>query len=346
MTLCFALHQPRPLPATARDMPDRDPSLVHVFHRGQKRTRNARGIWKSHTRQSAAQRRDRSDSAAHHIPHPVHRRPQSSSVASSSTTTSSFGRIFDDPDVLDRYGDGNGDELDLDALSLNLHLPSRSFKRQRRSVSRDEPAGEASPSGRFYVPSLKPSSFASPASSSSTLLSCALPEDAKFPSGPGMNIPLPVPLDQHLSNKRTKTFCDWRDWEDLKETFASAAEDCECACRPHFYRSISTTRRISADNSSRALATLRAVVHECHRFIQILDDPSILFTSRRTQLRRTDSDESAHDLTPPEERLNRDWGVSSSRTGDEASANATPSLPSRCASFSHHQLRVTFTFSI
>ncbi|EIM86942.1 uncharacterized protein STEHIDRAFT_57984 [Stereum hirsutum FP-91666 SS1] len=126
-----------------------------------------------------------------------------------------------------------------------------------------------------------------------------------------MNIPLPVPLDQHLSNKRTKTFCDWRDWEDLKETFASAAEDCE------------------SDNSSRALATLRAVVHECHRFIQILDDPSILFTSRRTQLRRTDSDESAHDLTPPEERLNRDWGVSSSRTGDEASANATPSLPSR-----------------
>lgn len=325
-------------------MPDHDPSLVHVFHRGQKRTRNARGIWKSHTRQSAAQRRDRTDSAAY----PVHRHPQSSSVASSSTTTSSFGRIFDDPDALGRYGNGNGDELDLDALSLNLYPPSRTSKRQRRSLSRDEPlAAEAtSPSGRFYVPSLKASSFASSASSSSTLLSCALPEDAKFPSGPGMNIPLPVPLDHRLSNKRTKTFCDWRDWEDLKETFASAAEDCECACLPHFYRSISTTRSISADNTSRALTTLRAVVHECHRFIQILDDPSILFTSRRTQLRRTDSDESAHDLTPPEERLNRDWGVSSSRTGDEASATATPSLPSRCASFSHPQTRVTFTFSI
>lgn len=242
MTLC--LHQPRPL--TARAMPDHDPAVVHVFHRGQKRTRNARGIWKSHSRQSAAQRRDRSESAAHHVPH--HRRSQSSSVASSSTTTWSFGRTFDDADALDRYGDGDGDELDLEVLSLHLHSPDgrsqgrRTFKRQRRSLSREEPpAAGASAPGRVCAAPLRASSD-SPRSSSATLSSCALPQDANFPSGPGMNIPLPVPLHQRLSDKRTKTFCEWRDWEDLKHTFASAAEDCECASLPHlpvFYRSTS-----------------------------------------------------------------------------------------------------------
>ncbi|KAJ7443052.1 hypothetical protein B0H11DRAFT_2093240 [Mycena galericulata] len=49
------------------------------------------------------------------------------------------------------------------------------------------------------------------------------------------------------------------DWEDLKELFAHAAEQYEC------------------DDVNEALPLLRGVIHECHRFLLLYEDPSVLF---------------------------------------------------------------------
>ncbi|KAJ7708706.1 hypothetical protein B0H17DRAFT_1030637 [Mycena rosella] len=49
------------------------------------------------------------------------------------------------------------------------------------------------------------------------------------------------------------------DWEDLKELFARAAEQYEC------------------DDVNEALPLLRGVIHECHRFLLLYEDPSVLF---------------------------------------------------------------------
>ncbi|KAJ7460693.1 hypothetical protein FB451DRAFT_1044838 [Mycena latifolia] len=49
------------------------------------------------------------------------------------------------------------------------------------------------------------------------------------------------------------------DWEDLKELFARAAEQYE------------------SDNVNEALPLLRGVIHECHRFLLLYEDPSVLF---------------------------------------------------------------------
>ncbi|TFK73732.1 hypothetical protein BDN72DRAFT_875631 [Pluteus cervinus] len=54
--------------------------------------------------------------------------------------------------------------------------------------------------------------------------------------------------------------CDNDDWEDLKELFGKAAEQYE------------------SDDVSEALPLLRGVIHECHRFLLIYEDPSVLFT--------------------------------------------------------------------
>lgn len=247
--LCISLRTcTLPAASATSTMPDHSPAtLVDVFHRGQKRTRSARGIWKSHARQSAASRRVRTDSAAANSrPRiPLHQRlhSYSSSVASSSST----GSCFDHLDVLDVESEGRS-YFHGDALSLSLGHPRppesesrRRYKRQRRSSSKGDshlcheeegsPCSsvlEPDPGRRFSPPPRKTSSFASSSASSSLLSSSSL-EDAKSPPGTDMNTSLPVPLDQRLSDKRTKTTCDWRDWEDLKETFASAAEDCECA---------------------------------------------------------------------------------------------------------------------
>ncbi|KAJ7089758.1 hypothetical protein B0H15DRAFT_800429 [Mycena belliarum] len=49
------------------------------------------------------------------------------------------------------------------------------------------------------------------------------------------------------------------DWEDLKELFARAAEQYDC------------------DNVSEALPLLRGVIHECHRFLLLYEDPSVMW---------------------------------------------------------------------
>ncbi|KAH9479254.1 hypothetical protein JR316_0007842 [Psilocybe cubensis] len=54
---------------------------------------------------------------------------------------------------------------------------------------------------------------------------------------------------------------DLEDWEDLKELFAKAAEMYE------------------SQSPSETLPLLRGVIHECHRFLQMYHDPSVIYTS-------------------------------------------------------------------
>ncbi|KAF8895625.1 hypothetical protein BD779DRAFT_1500588 [Infundibulicybe gibba] len=54
--------------------------------------------------------------------------------------------------------------------------------------------------------------------------------------------------------------CDYDDWEDLKDLFAKAAEQYE------------------SDDAAETLPLLRAVIHECHKFLLFYPDPSVLFT--------------------------------------------------------------------
>ncbi|KAF5373933.1 hypothetical protein D9758_000880 [Tetrapyrgos nigripes] len=81
----------------------------------------------------------------------------------------------------------------------------------------------------------------------------------------------------------TKGTCDYEDWLDLKELFAKAVEQYE------------------RDDASEALPLIRGVIHECHRFLLFYQDPSVLFTNPNI------APTSPQTLTPPEERLSRDW---------------------------------------
>ncbi|OBZ73684.1 hypothetical protein A0H81_06487 [Grifola frondosa] len=80
---------------------------------------------------------------------------------------------------------------------------------------------------------------------------------------------------------------DYEDWENLKELFASAAE------------------KYDADDIREALPLLRAVIRECHRFLTIHPDPSVVFAEAHhyRQSRSPDA------MTPSDERLYRDWGA-------------------------------------
>ncbi|KAI0065508.1 hypothetical protein BV25DRAFT_1798366 [Artomyces pyxidatus] len=80
-----------------------------------------------------------------------------------------------------------------------------------------------------------------------------------------------------------KSTCDLSDWEALKEMFARAAEQYEL------------------DDIAAALSLLRGVIHECHRFLLRYLDPSVLY------LPPVHPRLSPETLTPPEERLYRDW---------------------------------------
>ncbi|KIY66949.1 hypothetical protein CYLTODRAFT_376918 [Cylindrobasidium torrendii FP15055 ss-10] len=69
----------------------------------------------------------------------------------------------------------------------------------------------------------------------------------------------------------TKTVCDLEDWFDLKDLFAKAAEQYE------------------NHSALEALPYIRGVVHECHSFLNLYQDPSVLFIGQR-------HDEVPHDL--------------------------------------------------
>ncbi|ESK90336.1 hypothetical protein Moror_13765 [Moniliophthora roreri MCA 2997] len=76
---------------------------------------------------------------------------------------------------------------------------------------------------------------------------------------------------------------DLEDWEDLKDLFTKAAETYE------------------SSEASEALPIIRGVIHECHRCLKIHHDPSLLFANPGSGNHSPDT------LTPPAERLSRDW---------------------------------------
>ncbi|KAL0954071.1 hypothetical protein HGRIS_005221 [Hohenbuehelia grisea] len=82
---------------------------------------------------------------------------------------------------------------------------------------------------------------------------------------------------------RVEDKCDFEDWEDLKDLFAKAAGLYESA------------------EPSEALPIIRAVVHECHRFLVYYHDPSVIFCSPRLNTMTPSV------LTPTEERMIREW---------------------------------------
>ncbi|KAL1687936.1 hypothetical protein GGG16DRAFT_95306 [Schizophyllum commune] len=82
-----------------------------------------------------------------------------------------------------------------------------------------------------------------------------------------------------------KSTCDFEDWEDLKDLFQKAAEQYE------------------SDDTSEALALLRGVIHECHRFLLHYQDPSVLFSAPSPR----EESETPPDLSPSEEKLRSEW---------------------------------------
>ncbi|PPQ79834.1 hypothetical protein CVT25_002988 [Psilocybe cyanescens] len=69
----------------------------------------------------------------------------------------------------------------------------------------------------------------------------------------------PGAIEAAAAAERAST--DLEDWEDLKELFAKAAEMYE------------------SQSPSETLPLLRGVIHECHRFLQMYQDPSVVYTS-------------------------------------------------------------------
>lgn len=84
-----------------------------------------------------------------------------------------------------------------------------------------------------------------------------------------------------LNEKKT---CDIDDWEDLKDLFARATEQYEgkhihvfLFLDPDYHRSISQHQKNSGNDAVEGLPLLRGVIHECHRFLHVYPDPSVLF---------------------------------------------------------------------
>ncbi|KAF9482997.1 hypothetical protein BDN70DRAFT_918668 [Pholiota conissans] len=98
--------------------------------------------------------------------------------------------------------------------------------------------------------------------------------DTTTTAGPGVVDP--------AAPSHERATCDMEDWEDLKELFAKAAEIYE------------------NQPPSEAILLLRGVIHECHRFMRMYYDPSIIYATPAQP-------EHAPKETPPEQRLIRDW---------------------------------------
>ena len=99
-----------------------------------------------------------------------------------------------------------------------------------------------------------------------------------------------------------QTTCDLEDWEDLKELFAKAAEIYESACAAAARRSPDKLTVYVDESPREAMPLLRGVIHECHRFMRMYYDPSVVYApmpppdaARRAQ------------QTPPDQRAIRDW---------------------------------------
>ncbi|KAJ7762023.1 hypothetical protein DFH07DRAFT_814999 [Mycena maculata] len=71
--------------------------------------------------------------------------------------------------------------------------------------------------------------------------------------------------DMDASDPAPETETKVEEWEDLKELFGRAADQYEC------------------DDVNEALPLLRGVIHQCHRFLLLYEDPSVLFAEPRSR---------------------------------------------------------------
>ncbi|KAF8240209.1 hypothetical protein L208DRAFT_1420425 [Tricholoma matsutake] len=99
---------------------------------------------------------------------------------------------------------------------------------------------------------------------------------------------------------------DYEDWEELKELFAKAADQYE------------------DDETSEALPLLRGVIHECHRFLLVYEDPSVMFMNRPTQ---GDQSFSAVSIASSDNRSTRHYSGRRADSAPSTSANAPLQAP-------------------
>jgi hypothetical protein len=69
-----------------------------------------------------------------------------------------------------------------------------------------------------------------------------------------------------------------KDWEELKETLARASELYDRACSPFYRRVVVADRQRSGEDMLGSITLLRAVIHECRRFLCRFPDPTVFFT--------------------------------------------------------------------
>lgn len=71
--------------------------------------------------------------------------------------------------------------------------------------------------------------------------------------------------------------CDRSDWIKLKQSFSRATEAYQSTLPPNRYRTKFLTSAPTGEDAAQSLALLRDVLDECHRFLSLYKDPSILF---------------------------------------------------------------------
>ncbi|KAH9951068.1 hypothetical protein B0H21DRAFT_705756 [Amylocystis lapponica] len=121
----------------------------------------------------------------------------------------------------------------------------------------------------------------------------------------------PITYQPSPKGKQPSTV-EYEDWENLKELFSRAAE------------------RYDSDDIAQALPLLRAVIRECHRFLKVHSDPSIIY-AESPQHRQSRSPDA---MTPTDERLSRDWTRDTDRTLIAGDASlALPGEPTEASAY-------------
>ncbi|KAJ8090411.1 hypothetical protein PM082_019009 [Marasmius tenuissimus] len=146
--------------------------------------------------------------------------------------------------------DEDDDEDEGDALG-----PEHSYPNKRRRLAVDDDEQDQPSASTSAIPSPPPS----PASCCGNSNESEIVSRARI-----MDISSVAHGNITNGNGRPAAMFNYEDWEDLKDLFASAAQQYETA------------------EPSEALPLIRGVIHECHRFQKDYQDPSTLFANPAT----------------------------------------------------------------
>jgi len=113
-------------------------------------------------------------------------------------------------------------------------------------------------------------------------------------------------IAERVAPSCVKESYEYKDWEEIKGTLTRASELCEGVCQsPLPYpsnRLFFLVHHSPGNDPSGSIPLLRAVIHECHRFLLRFPDPSVFFFRPVGQLHREGSG-SPDSLVLAEERL-------------------------------------------